>query len=233
MLKHKRFILIGSALVALLALAGLTVVAFAQGEAEATPADSSLDPSFDLLDGEQVGPAALDLAFQRAPGDRPARQFIQQRMRENLAQALGISPEALDDARWTAFLATLDDAVEEGYLAQQAADRMVAQAVIRQTTNRDELIAAGLGITVDQLQEAREEGKTVRQLVDELELDATTIGQNLAAFLEDLILQAADDGLIGDQQAQRILEDEFLDRLARGLWRPRLRPHRPAPTGQR
>jgi hypothetical protein len=225
MLKHKRFILIGSAIVALVALAGLSVVAFAQGEAETTPAEPI---GFDLLAGEQAGPA-LDLAFQEQPADRPARQFIQQRLGENLAQALGISPEALDEARWTAFLATLDDAVTEGYLTQQAADRLVAQAIIRQSASRDELIAAGLGITVDELLAAREEGKTVRQLVDELGLDATTIGQNLAAFLESLIQQAADEGRIGDQQAQRILADEFLDRLARGLWRPWLRPRRPAP----
>lgn len=233
MRKHKRFILIGSAIVALVALAGLTVAAFAQGEAEAAPDESLLGPSLELLAGEQSGPAALEMALQGAPGDRPARQFIPERMRENLAQALGISPEALDEARWTAFMTTLDDAVEEGYLAQQAADRMVAQAIIRQSASRDELIAAGLGITVDELQAAREEGKTVRQLLDELGLDATTIGQNLAAFLEGLIQQAADDGLIDDQQGQRILEDEFLDRLARGLWRPWLRPHRPAPGARR
>ncbi len=233
MLKNKRFILIASAIAALVALAGLTVVAFAQAEAQAAPGQPLPGPGLDLPDGQQVGPAALDLAFQAAPGQGPARQFIHERMRENLAQALSISPEALDEARWTAFLTTLDDAVAEGVLAQQAADRLVAQAVIRQSATRDELIAAGLGITVDELSAARDEGKTVPQLVDELGLDATTIGQNLAAFLEELFLQAADDGLISEQRAERILEDEFLDRLARGLWRPWLRPHRPAPRGPR
>jgi hypothetical protein len=229
MSKHKRAILITGAIVALVALAGLSVVAFAQGEAEATPGEPATGPSFEILNGQRTGPAALELAFQEMPADQPARQFIRERMRENLAQALGVSPDALDEARWTAFLATLDDAVAEGHLAQQAADRLVAQAIIRQSATHEELIAAGLGITVDELQAARQEGKTVRQLVDDLGLDATTIGQNLAAFLEDLILQAAGDGQISDQQAQRILDDEFLDRLARGLWRPWLRPHRPAP----
>jgi hypothetical protein len=230
MMKHKQIILIGSAIVALVALAGLSVVAFAQGATDATPGEPLSAPGLELLGGDQ---ATLDPAAQIAPGDRPARQFMRERMRENLAQALGIAPEALDEARWSAFLATLDEAVAEGYLAQQAADRLVAQALIRQSATRDELIAAGLGITVDELQEARQEGKTVRQLVDDLGLDATTIGQNLAAFLEDLILQAASDGQINEQQAQRFLEDEFLDRLARGLWRPWLRPHRPAPLGDR
>ena len=233
MSKRKRFILFGSAIVALVALAGLSVVAFAQGEVEAPPAEPLLDTGFALLDGPQAGSAQLDLAFQGQPADPPARQFIQQRMRENLAQALGISPEALTEARWSAFLATLDDAVSEGVLTQQAADRLVAQALIRQSATRDQLIAAGLGITVDELSAAREEGKSVRQLVDELGLDATTIGQNLASFLEDLIQQAAGDGRISDQQAQRILDDQFLDRLARGLWQPWLRPHRPAPGGRR
>lgn len=227
MIKHKRYILVGSAILALVALTGLSVAAFAQGQSQITPGQSLPGPSFESLQGELDGLASLDLAIQ-AP-----RPFIKERMRENLAQALGISPEALDEARWTAFLTTLDDAVEEGYLAQQTADRMVAQALIRQTTDRDQLIAAGLVITVDELQAAREEGKTVRQLVDELGLDATTIGQNLAAFLEELILQAAEDGLISDQQAQRILDDEFLDRLARGLWRPWLRQRPPNPSIRR
>jgi hypothetical protein len=230
MSKNKRIILIGSAILAMVALSGLAVVAFAQGEADPSPAELVPGLNLEMLDEAVGGPDAVDLAVQASPGDRPVRQFIRERMRENLAQSLGISPEALDDARWTAFVAALDDAVEESYLAQQQADRLVAQALIRQMTTRDELIAAGLGITAGEWQAAREDGKTVRQLVDELGLDATTIGQNLASFLEELIQQAADDGLISDQQAQRILDDQFLDRLARGLWRPlprRLRPNMP------
>ena len=214
MSKSIRVILIGSAILALVTLAGLSVKAFSQGNAEA-------------------GSASLDLAFQEQPAGRAARPFIQERQRENLAQALGISPEELDEARWAAHLATLADAVEEGHLAQQAADRLLARAVVRQMASRDELIAAGVGITVDELPAAREEGKTARQLVDELGLDATAIGQNLAAFLEDLFLQAARDGLISDEQAQRILDDELLDRLAQGLWRPWSRLHRPANPGGR
>ena len=38
-------------------------------------------------------------------------------------------------------------------------------------------------------------------------------------------LQAAEEGLISEEQATRILDDDLLDRLARGLWRPWLRPH--------
>ena len=225
MSKHKHLILIGSAISALVALAGLTVVAFAQGETEQALDSPSQRYSFEIMDnGTQVDLASLELAFQEPEAGREAKSFIRQRMPENLAQALGITLEELDNARWTALVATLDDAVEEGYLAQRAADRIVAQAIIRQTASREELIAAGLGITVAELQAAREEGKTPRQLVEELGLDATTIGQNLAAFLEDLILQATEDGLINDVQAQRILDDELLDRLARGLWRPWLRP---------
>lgn len=231
MSKRQRVIVIGSAVLALVALAALSVAAFAQGPAEDAAGDPLSALNLDLLADEQAGTASPDLALQEPPGNRAARPFIQQRMRENLAQALAVTPEELDDARWTAFLATLEDAVEEGYLAQQAADRVLAQALIRQTASRDELIAAALGITVAKWQAAREEGQTVSQLVDELGLDATTIGQNLANFLEALIQGAAEDGLIGDEQAQRFLDDELLDRLARGLWRPWLRPHRPASRG--
>ncbi|MGD2078187.1 MAG: hypothetical protein PVH18_07370 [Chloroflexota bacterium] len=227
MLKHKRTILFAGAILALVALAGLSLVAFAQGEAESSEYQPLSGASLGFLDGERAALALLDPTFQEPPADQATRPFLKQRMRQNLAEALGISPEALDDARWAAFLATLEDAVAEGYLTQQMADRRVAQALIRQTTSREQLIAAGLGITVEELQAAHEAGTSVRQLVDDMGLDATTIGQNLATFLEDLLLQAADDDLIGDQQAQRILEDEFLDRLARGLWRPWLQPHRP------
>lgn len=232
---HKRIILIVAAGLAIVALAGLSVVAFAHGDAQPALQVPSAESSFETIGyGDRVDLAMLDLAFQEPESDQEARPFVRQRMRENLAQALGITPEQLDQARWTALITTLDDAVEEGYLAQRAADRLVAQALIKQTIDRDQLIAAGLGITVAELQASREEGKTPGQLVEELGLDATTIGQNLATFLEELILEAAENGLISDQQAARILDDELLDRLARGLWRPWLHPQRPpAPRDRR
>lgn len=228
MLKHKRFILVGGAVLALVTLTALTVAAFAQADVENTVVEPAPDLALELPGGHFAAPEALSADFQDQADRRPARQFIQEKLRENLAEALGVTPEQLDEARWTAYLATLEDAVEEGVLSQQAADRMVAQALIRRTAGREEIIAAGLGITVADLQAAQEEGKTVPQLVDELGLDATTIGQNLAAFLEELILAAADEGLISDAQAARILDDELLDRLARGLWRPWRQPQRPA-----
>lgn len=227
MFKQERLIFIGGAILALMALAGLTMVAFAQGKKEAPSSAPSPGLNFDILDGDQLGSVALDPAFQEPAGDLGASKFIHRKMRENLAQALDITPEELDEARWTAFLATLDDGVEEGYLAQKAADRMVAQAIIRRTADREELIAAGLGISVAELQAAREQGKTPRQLATELGLDGQAIGQNLATALEQLLQQAAEDGLIDDVRLERILDDDLLERLAQGQWRPWLRQQRP------
>jgi len=156
MLKHKRFILIGGAVLALMTLSALTVAAFAQAEVEHAVADPAPDLVLELPGGQIAAPATLDAARQDQPDGRPARRFIRERLRENLADALGVTPEQLDEARWTAYLATLEDAVEEGVLSQQAADRMVAQAVIRRTAGREEIIAAGLGID---LVEVVEHGK--------------------------------------------------------------------------
>ena len=227
MTKHKRSILIGCALLAVIALAGLTVVAFAQGEAAPSFARPSLAPGFDIVNSDQAALFAPDLFFQEQATGRGARPFAQDKMRENLAQALGITPEELDAARWQAWLATLEDAVEEGHLAPKKADRLLTLAVLKQTTGRDALIAAGLDITVAELEEARAEGKTPQQLAAELGLDAAMVGQNLAAALEQIVQQAVEDGLINEDQATRILDGDLMQRLAQGQWRPWLRHRQP------
>ena len=77
-----------------------------------------------------------------------------------------------------------------------------------------EVIAQVLGISVDELAAAREEGKNIRQLAAELGLDGPTIRENMKAVREATILQAAADGVITEEQAELLLNAPA----------PRLRP---------
>jgi len=122
-----------------------------------------------------------------------------------LANALGISVEELQSAQQTAESAALDEAVAQGYITEERAELMKARIALMAYIDKDALIADALGISVDELQSAREEGKSVRDLIDELELDTSDVRDALQVGYEGTVQAAVDDGIITQDQA-----DEFL-----------------------
>jgi hypothetical protein len=126
-------------------------------------------------------------------------------MHEALAGALDITVEELESAQQEAHAVVIEQALEEGIISEEQADLMLATAELKATIDLDALVAEALGITVETLEEAREEGKTIRDLVEELGLDATTVGENLKAARIAALEQAVADGIITQEQADQIL----------------------------
>lgn len=75
--------------------------------------------------------------------------------------------------------------------------------------DRQSIVAEALGITVEELQTAYQEGKTLPQLVAELGLDLDEVRAAIQAGVTEAINQAVTDGTITQEQA-----DLMLDRMA-------------------
>lgn len=69
----------------------------------------------------------------------------------------------------------------------------------------DESMAEALGITVNELETAKEEGKRVCELIDELGFDAETVHQEVQDAVEAAVEQAVTDGLLSEEEAESIL----------------------------
>jgi hypothetical protein len=145
-----------------------------------------------------------------------------------LAEALGITVDELQAAREEANQAALAQAVEEGLITQEQADALVARRELQAYLNRDALLAEALGMTVDELQAAYDAGKTMTDLMAERDLDAATVRTRIEAAREAALAQAVEDGVITQEQA-----DKIGSRPSLGLPRPfgRFGGRRPCPQG--
>jgi hypothetical protein len=132
-----------------------------------------------------------------------------------LAEALGITTEALQTAREQANQAALEQAIAEGLITQEQADEMAARKqtaeALQSYLGRDALLAQALGMTVEELQAANEQGKSLSDLLSEQGLDALTVRENMQAAHEAALAQAVEDGVITQEQA-----DEMSDRMSMG-----------------
>lgn len=142
---------------------------------------------------------------------------VQNKIDENalLAKALGITTEELQAAREQANQAALEQAVAEGLITQEQADEMAARKqtaeALQSYLGRDVLLAKALGMTVEELQAAYDDGKSLSDLLSERGLDAVTVRENMQAAHETALAQAVEDGVITQEQA-----DEMSDRMLMG-----------------
>ena len=125
-----------------------------------------------------------------------------------LAEELGVSVEELADAREEVQEAAVQQAITEGLITQEEADEMEAIQQLRSYLDQDALLAEALGVTVDELEGMREDGKALSALVDELGLDMATVRDNLEAAREAAIQKAVADGVITQDQADEILSGQ-------------------------
>jgi hypothetical protein len=123
-----------------------------------------------------------------------------------LAEALGITVEELQAAQEEANRAAIQQAVDEGLITQEEADSMLSRMALRSYLDREALLAEALGITEEELEAARSEGKPLMVLMYELELDPATVRTALQTAYEEAIQQAVTDGVITQEQADEILE---------------------------
>ena len=123
---------------------------------------------------------------------------------QHLADALGISLEELQAARAEAFEAGLTEAVADGRIDQEQADLMLAGHALKQAIDREALMADALGISVEELQAAREEGKSMRELLDELGIEPQALRERMEAAMDAAVEKAVADGVITQEQADAL-----------------------------
>ncbi len=140
-----------------------------------------------------------------------------------LADALGITEEALQAAQQEATKAAIQEAVDQGIITQEQADEMLSnekgfpgfgfggrgrpgESQSENTIDYDSFLAEALGITVDELNTAREEAREALQAdaiangdITQEQVDLMEIRQSLSAYLDPNALQAEALGITSDE----------------------------------
>ena len=191
--------------VATVAIVGTVAVAFTPAPVRAQAAQRLVGKNFSAFQG-QFGPQG-----HFGPGAQFGRQGFRGGFGSNidrealLADALGITVEELRTAMEQAHLAGIQQAVDEGQITQAQADLMSARIKLENYIDKEALAAEALGISVEELQTAREEGKSMSELLNELELDPATVREAMNTAYQDAVQEAVADGVITQEQADVIL----------------------------
>ena len=123
-----------------------------------------------------------------------------------MAEELGVSVANLQAARQAAHEAALEQAVAEGVVTAEQAELIKARQALMQYIDKEEILATALGITTEELEAARQEGKSLPYIFGELGLDPADIKDAMQSAYEDAVQQAVDDGVITDSQAEQLQE---------------------------
>ena len=120
-----------------------------------------------------------------------------------LAEALGITVEELQAAQQEAKAARISKLVEDGTLTLDQANLMLALDALKQNGDRSSLMADVLGITVEDFEAAREEGR-LRDLL--ANITPAELQENMQAAFEEDLQQAVADNVITADQADLVRE---------------------------
>ena len=165
----------------------------------------------------------------------PFRWF--ERVREAIAEALGITVEEYESAIDTAKERVLGEAVEEGWLTEEQAERLqqrfeggrdwmpfrqphLWKGTLRTKHSLESVAAEQLGMTVEQLIEQLEDGKTIAELAGENGVDPQAIVDAYVAGLREELEHAVADEDITQTQADAMLariEEQALEHLDRSF----------------
>lgn len=126
-----------------------------------------------------------------------------------LADALGITVDELDTARAEAKDAAIAQALADGTITQEQVDLMEARAALKDVIDDEAIMADVLGISVEDLQAARQDRTAMAQLLEDSGLTATEFMEALQAAHADAVQQAVDDGIITQEQADLLSANGF------------------------
>ena len=191
---------IGMALLALVVFAG-AAMAFTQDPDGVEPADpgSAEDVAPGLGFGRQGRGAFGHGPFGRSGfGDKEAREAA-------LADALDITVEELEAAQLEARATLIEQAEAEGLITAEQADLLLVLPELRTYMDHETWLAGALGMSVEELQSALEDGVRLPELIAELGLDPAAVHESVQAARAAAIQQAVDDGVITQAQADEIL----------------------------
>lgn len=123
-----------------------------------------------------------------------------------LADALGISIEELQSARDESRQLAIAAAVDAGRLTEEQADLMNAMAALKDVIDPQALTAQVLGISEDELRDLRGTRGGLSDLLEQKGLTPAEFRTRMQAAFESAVQQAVKDGVITQEQADKILE---------------------------
>jgi hypothetical protein len=126
-----------------------------------------------------------------------------------LADALGISVGDFDLAREAAHEAAIQQALEDGVITEEQVALKEAREAFWNAMPKDEIQAKALGISLDELEAAKNEGIRVPDLLEELGIDPEDFAANMEAAWEEAIQDAVSNGTLTQEQADLLLADGF------------------------
>lgn len=203
--RKKLWFVIGTVVVLVLAI-GITAVFAQEGDDvetpdEAAPEEETASPLPFFARHFRFADGAHGLGM-RGFGD--ALEGITPRS-ELLADALGIELEELIEAQQSAYAAWLAEMVANGYMDQEQADLMLAYQALKGNLDRHAIMAEVLGLTEAELDNAREDGKNLSDLLDEQDLTVEEFTAALDEAYQDAV-QALVPDVLTQEQADQILE---------------------------
>jgi hypothetical protein len=118
-----------------------------------------------------------------------------------LADELGISVEALASANETARDAAIAEALENGDITQEQIDLREAKEALDDVFDRRETAAEILGLTVEEIEAAREDGTTKEELLEDAGLTQEEFKEAQEEAKTEAIEEAVTNGDITEEQA--------------------------------
>ncbi len=178
-----------------------------------------LDAAFETVQATALEQAVADGKLTQEQSDQIAeRGFIGRRggfhpMQGNidttLAGALGISEEELQAARKRVQADAIQQALEDGKITEEQVAMMEARQALQNYFQKDEMIAKALGITVGELDAAKEDGQHLPDLMEELGIEPEDFEADMQALHEEILQQAIQDGIITQEQADQMLKNDL------------------------
>jgi len=160
----------------------------------------------DLITQEQ---ADAILAGERPEGDINFRGIFNKGERgsvdEDLAAELDISVDELEAAQEAAREAAIEQAIADGTITQEQVDLREAGQALREYTDHESVLADLLGIPVEELEAAKEDG-SIRDLVEASGLTPEEIQVAMEEARAVAVAEAVADGVITQEQADQLEE---------------------------
>lgn len=132
---------------------------------------------------------------------------------ELLADKLGISVEELKEARQAVAAERLEQALADGRIDEEQAELMRAGMALRGAIDPQALMAEALGLSVEELEQARQDGTSPRELMESAGLDRDELHERMVAAREAAVAQAVADGVITQEQADLLAERGMRGRM--------------------
>jgi polyhydroxyalkanoate synthesis regulator phasin len=153
--------------------------------------------------------------------NKPDLSAVYQSFVSKFAANLGVSQDKVTEALETTKKQMLDEAVQQGRLTQEQADKIAANKdlgfgglgfghsrdhnFMGKGRNLDS-IANVLGITADQLKTDFESGKKIQDIVTEHGMTMDQFNQKMMELKKDAISKAVTDGKLTQEQANKFME---------------------------